>query len=97
MERGGKGQGGGGRRGIPNPEELLQAELREKDEERQRQILAKERRRLDREREEARKREDARLAGELGRELGRKAVKAKVDHRYYAVCSIRSAKHWGGI
>jgi hypothetical protein len=74
---------------------MLQAELREKDEERQRQILAKERRRLDKEQEEARKREDARLAGELGRELGRKAVKAKVDHRYYAVRSIWPAKQAG--
>jgi len=59
------------------PGEMLQAESREKDEEKQRQMIAKERRKLEMELEEARKREDARLAGELGRELGRKAVKAK--------------------
>ena len=69
------------------PEEMLQAE-RDREEEKRRLALAKERRRLERDLEEARKREDARLAGELGRELGRKAVKAKVDHRYYAVRSI---------
>ncbi len=73
---------------------MLQAE-RDRDDEKRRRVLAKERRRMEKEMGEDRKREDARLAGELGRELGRKAVKAKVDHRYYAVRSIRSAKQVG--
>ncbi len=87
-----KGEAGG--KVFLTPEEMLQAE-RDRDEEKRRQLLAKERQKMERELEEARKREDARLAGELGRELGRKAVKAKVDHRYYAVRSIGSAKQVG--
>ncbi len=90
----GKEKGEAGGEVFLTPEEMLQAE-RDRDEEKRRQLLAKERRKMERELDEARKREDARLAGELGRELGRKAVKAKVDHRYYAVRSIRSAGRQG--
>ncbi len=90
----GKEKGETGGEVFLTPEEMLQAE-KDRDEEKRRQLLAKERRMTERELDEARKREDARLAGELGRELGRKAVKAKVDHRNYAVRSIRSAKQVG--
>ncbi len=56
---------------------------------------ARERRRKEEQERNERRKEEARLASELGRELGRKAVKSKVDNRYHAVRSIRSARQAG--
>jgi nitric oxide reductase activation protein len=55
----------------------------------------RERRRKEEQERNERRKEEARLASELGRELGRKAVKSKVDNRYHAVRSIRSARQAG--
>ncbi len=56
---------------------------------------ARERRRREEHESNERRKEEARIASELGRELGRKAAKAKVDNRYHAVRSIRSARQAG--
>jgi hypothetical protein len=53
---------------------------------------ASERRKAERKAEYVRKRLEAREAGQTGRELGAKIVKARIDNRYYVVRSIRSAK-----
>jgi hypothetical protein len=57
--------------------------------------MARERRRKEEHERNERRKEEARIASELGRELGRKAARAKVDNRYHAVRSIRSARQAG--